>query len=310
MTIDDYENNSEDLEYISDDYEDGMEDIKHIGDSAEFEKADFEEASTPEFTNTAEFEALTKDSIGDLVKKNAQDSAPVVLTQTDIDSLESYLSGFAKRGGEYSGADEHITGNEMSRLLNKDIERKKRKKPKMNYDDYDEDTDETTAPKKRIIFSATILMTMVVCIMGMLVFKINAVNKELEDIKGKETSTNQQTVDLKTYNQVKTELEQAKVKNTLLESELADARKTQNVVAPDKTDAGTNKDANKEETDKDSEPGSKYPAEYIVKKGDSLWKISEKIYGNGDYYTEIMKANNIKDANSIYAGLKLKIPVI
>lgn len=60
--------------------------------------------------------------------------------------------------------------------------------------------------------------------------------------------------------------------------------------------------------------GSQKPKEewvyYTVKKGDSLWKIAAmpQHYSNGAKYTEIVKLNpQIKNSNSIYPGMKLKI---
>lgn len=49
---------------------------------------------------------------------------------------------------------------------------------------------------------------------------------------------------------------------------------------------------------------------YVVKKGDCLWKIAKKFYGNGKYYTKIYNANKdkIKNPNLIYPGQKLIIP--
>ena len=49
---------------------------------------------------------------------------------------------------------------------------------------------------------------------------------------------------------------------------------------------------------------------YEIKKGDTLWAIAEKYYGNGSKYTEIVKANQpmIKDADEIYPGQTLRIP--
>lgn len=51
---------------------------------------------------------------------------------------------------------------------------------------------------------------------------------------------------------------------------------------------------------------------YTVKKGDCLWKIARKFYGDGSKYTVIYKANKkkIKNANLIYAGQKLTIPAL
>lgn len=47
---------------------------------------------------------------------------------------------------------------------------------------------------------------------------------------------------------------------------------------------------------------------YTVVKGDSLWKIAQKFYGNGNRYPEIAKANNLANANLIHPGQKLLIP--
>jgi nucleoid-associated protein YgaU len=47
-----------------------------------------------------------------------------------------------------------------------------------------------------------------------------------------------------------------------------------------------------------------------VKKGDNLWKIAEKHYGNGSKYTEIFEANKpmLSDPDLIYPGQMLRIP--
>ncbi|ABR74136.1 peptidoglycan-binding protein LysM [Actinobacillus succinogenes] len=49
---------------------------------------------------------------------------------------------------------------------------------------------------------------------------------------------------------------------------------------------------------------------YIIQKGDSLWKIAEKAYGNGAKYTAIVAANKevIKDENKIFPGQKIRLP--
>ena len=46
---------------------------------------------------------------------------------------------------------------------------------------------------------------------------------------------------------------------------------------------------------------------YTVKRGDCLWNIAKKYYGNGTKYKEIAKLNNIKSPYIIYPGQKLKI---
>lgn len=49
---------------------------------------------------------------------------------------------------------------------------------------------------------------------------------------------------------------------------------------------------------------------YTVKKGDCLWNIAKKYYGNGSLYTKILNANKskIKNANLIYPGQVFIIP--
>jgi nucleoid-associated protein YgaU len=49
---------------------------------------------------------------------------------------------------------------------------------------------------------------------------------------------------------------------------------------------------------------------YTVKKGDCLWNIAKKYYGNGSQYTKIVNANKskIKNPSLIYPGWVLVIP--
>jgi nucleoid-associated protein YgaU len=49
---------------------------------------------------------------------------------------------------------------------------------------------------------------------------------------------------------------------------------------------------------------------YTVQSGDTLWRISEKIYGNGSSYMKIFEANTglLKDPDQILPGQELKIP--
>lgn len=49
---------------------------------------------------------------------------------------------------------------------------------------------------------------------------------------------------------------------------------------------------------------------YVIQKGDNLWKIAEKAYGNGAKYKAIVEANKevIKDENKIFEGQKIRIP--
>lgn len=47
---------------------------------------------------------------------------------------------------------------------------------------------------------------------------------------------------------------------------------------------------------------------HTVAKGDTLWAIAQKYYGNGSRYPEIAKANNVSNPNVISVGQKLLIP--
>lgn len=52
-------------------------------------------------------------------------------------------------------------------------------------------------------------------------------------------------------------------------------------------------------------PATKKPSvgrKYTVKKGDSLWNIAKRYYGNGMKYKDIASRNNIKNPNLIYPG--------
>lgn len=49
------------------------------------------------------------------------------------------------------------------------------------------------------------------------------------------------------------------------------------------------------------------PETYTVKKGDSLWLISKKLFGDGAKYKTLAELNSIKPPYTIYVGQKLKI---
>lgn len=61
-----------------------------------------------------------------------------------------------------------------------------------------------------------------------------------------------------------------------------------------------------------AEASDKEPVFHEVKKGDNLWKIAEKHYGNGSKYPEIFEANKpmLKDPDLIYPGQMLRIPAL
>jgi nucleoid-associated protein YgaU len=55
-------------------------------------------------------------------------------------------------------------------------------------------------------------------------------------------------------------------------------------------------------------PAPPPPREYVVVKGDSLWKIAAAFYGDGKRWPELATANQLADPNKIAVGQKLVIP--
>lgn len=49
---------------------------------------------------------------------------------------------------------------------------------------------------------------------------------------------------------------------------------------------------------------------YEVKAGDSLWKISKKVYGDGDAWTKIAAQNKMKTPSYVEVGQKLVMPTM
>ncbi len=41
---------------------------------------------------------------------------------------------------------------------------------------------------------------------------------------------------------------------------------------------------------------------YIVRKGDSFWTISQKVYGSGNRYNEIVESNNMTSNDALHVG--------
>ena len=57
------------------------------------------------------------------------------------------------------------------------------------------------------------------------------------------------------------------------------------------------------------DPESSSGKTYVVKRGDSLWGISKKFYGNGNLFLKIQLANpSIKNPNILSVGQVIKIP--
>ncbi|GIW62971.1 MAG: hypothetical protein KatS3mg090_0797 [Patescibacteria group bacterium] len=76
-------------------------------------------------------------------------------------------------------------------------------------------------------------------------------------------------------------------------------------------DAVQKKDTNQQQNETNTETNEKTSNqvnEYIVKRGDNLWKIAEEVYGSGYNAVDIAQANNLDNPNLLFAGQKLVLP--
>jgi len=55
-------------------------------------------------------------------------------------------------------------------------------------------------------------------------------------------------------------------------------------------------------------PQPAQPRQYVVSRGDTLWDIAEKVYGDGSLYRLIVEANNISNPSQVRTGTVLVIP--
>ena len=72
-------------------------------------------------------------------------------------------------------------------------------------------------------------------------------------------------------------------------------------------DSGSDTNENKSDTGADAFDATQW---HVVTKGETLWKIAEQYYGDGNLYSKIFEANRdiLKDPNRINIGQKLRIP--
>ena len=94
---------------------------------------------------------------------------------------------------------------------------------------------------------------------------------------------------------------------TLIKTDFGESLKTASKTSAKKN--STKKDSTKKKVSSSSSSKSAQRT-YTVKKGDCLWNIAKKFYGNGALYTKIYDANTNKIANPnlIYVGQVFVIP--
>lgn len=97
-----------------------------------------------------------------------------------------------------------------------------------------------------------------------------------------------------------------------------DIAKANNLPNPDLIEPGQNlvlpKVISKEPTSGETVMGTvtsqavQRPREYTVQRGDFLWQIAQRFYGDGYAWVKIANANNLQNPGLIYAGTKLFLP--
>jgi putative chitinase len=81
-------------------------------------------------------------------------------------------------------------------------------------------------------------------------------------------------------------------------------KETQNLPKNEQINTTTNPQTEANQTSNQKISGTTYS----VREGDSLWKIAENKYQSGYNWVDIQKANNLANANILYAGTKLTLP--
>ena len=66
------------------------------------------------------------------------------------------------------------------------------------------------------------------------------------------------------------------------------------------------------EADSSANTGEEESTTYTVQSGDTLWKISEQVYGDGASYMKIFEANTglLESPDQIFPGQELIIPTL
>ncbi len=93
-------------------------------------------------------------------------------------------------------------------------------------------------------------------------------------------------------------------------ADMLDTRKPKAAAAPEVAESAPAPTAEAEPAPTAQESAPAESRFYEIQKGDTLWAIASKAYGNGARYTEIVEANPnvIDNPDRIYPGQKIRIP--
>ena len=178
----------------------------------------------------------------------------------------------------------------------------------------------------RFMYAASVFLVLIVLVIGVTTInnydKMRSVQSSIEDIKesvspnGKGES-DPETVAVSGDVVAKTEEEEAGPENeTKAESDAAAADKKAEDAgdeAENKQEAQETQEPNNADTRAEDEPAASTIQDmsddiYIVEKGDTLAKISKKVYGDIGHVDAICRMNGLSDGNLIFIGQKLLLP--
>lgn len=131
-------------------------------------------------------------------------------------------------------------------------------------------------------------------------------NELTEEKKQQLETLNAQISDLQKEN------EELSSENLRLKSEIEELKsqiqEQSLIISRESSESSNTESSNSNEKSKPTNTQGTQITYYTVQDGDTLWKISTKVYGNGRYYKNIMDYNHIKDENDLIKGMKLAIP--
>lgn len=216
----------------------------------------------------------------------------------EVNNLKSSYSKFISAYNEND--DENVKIDDVKKEMPKRQKRYERTDAASEFLNDIKDSNEAfdydyTRPKSSIgkLFIATLFIVFL-CIIAALVFKINFLNNQIEEIK----------MTAQDNSQAKQKLQEVLIENENMKKMIEDL--SNNQVASENSEE---KEIEVEKPKDEPKTVSSAPSqtEYIVQTGDTLSSISKKFYGTTNLYNKIMEKNNLKSEN-LSEGQKLIIP--
>ncbi len=193
------------------------------------------------------------------------------------------------------------TQNNSRNNYRKNIERYGKEFFDDDYDDYDDNPPSLVG--RVISFSIIIVLTIST---AFLTFSLIVTKKDLKEADAKV----QELLDNKEATEIKITEDALKQENESLKQENQDLKAQLNPNSQNTTNQNNNNQTNKPSSNSGNNSNSSSNSSYTVKEGDTIWKISQTVYGNGAHFQKILDANGLKENSVLKPGQKLTIPKI